>query len=622
MKNLTLLGLSLATGYVRAAVDYPHYLYRIGYQDAIIDAYDENDDLLLDEKGLPLKQNYLIDEANLFGSNTCVRVFEGANSISLWELPKELKNFPKEQTYGWIMYPGSNNCNAGKEENDPTRKEEYLSLEQGIFGWRRTTGLYSGGFPYPVSFRLWINPEIFNPSGVMAGTYPAFSLFGADKDIPSAPEVMNLDFARAEATEIDPNDPIAREYGARNMRIYQPEGVVDNIIAPLTRPRRGPGVTAETLANFRHYPKESYDIYDPRPPMEVFRPIYMLNRLSTDVAAGVITNANLDQVQLDAFFQAFLGPPIPGNQPVVYDWPNAQLRTYMLNLPGFETPIDPDTGEVAYVSPNGHTAEEALDIARIFEDPVNIWLASQDLYNDNDWGTETSAQVSAERWLYSVEEDAAANTERQVNQEPVSLQDEEAFGQEGGTTDIQPPPEFIYEEDVDQEIIEEGGQGEFEANGLEGKFPALSTLSGLVKEGHNLAQGGEVNPLDVSRQILVDELEEVEDDLRALSHVGVSQFLDQSGEEGQENAESQVVESPATGNILNQASENDVSFQSAVETPLIKEIDPLIWTPMTWTRFNKLRQKYPVTKGTLSRQSSISSIGPGGVKTSRDPGPE
>ncbi|KAK6533667.1 hypothetical protein TWF694_002600 [Orbilia ellipsospora] len=606
MRNLTLLGLSLATVYVRAAVDYPHYLYRIGYQDPIIEAYDENDDLLLDENGVPVKQDYLIDEANLFGSNTCVRVFEGANSISIWEVPKELQNFPRDQTYGWIMYPDSNNCNAGKDENDPTRQKAYISLEQGIYGWRQSTGFYSGGFPYPVSFRLWINPEIFNPSGIMAGTYPPFSSFGANKNIPSGPEVMDYDFARGEASDIDPNDPIAREYDSRNMRIYQPDDVVDNIIAPLTRLRRGPGVTAETLTNFRTYPKQYYNVYDPRPPAEVFRPIIVLNRLATDLTTGAIRNADIDPVQLGAFFEAFIGPPISHEHPLTYDWPNAQLRTYLRNLPGFSTPVDPDTGAIGYISPNGHTAQEVLNIAQVFGYLVNEWIDQQPDDVMADWGYETDAQANAEKWLYSMEENAV-NLGIQAHQQPVSLQDE-AFEQQEEVADLIPPPDFVYGENGDDEIIE-GAQDGFDENSLEAEIAPLAELSGLVREGQELVHNGDVSQQDISRHILMDDL----------SHVGVSQLLDQSGEEAQENTGSQVIDRPSTGNILNQPSDNDVSFQSAAENPFFQTVDPRLWSTMTLNRLNKLRQKYPINRG-LSRQSSISSIG--GMKTGRDPGPD
>ncbi|EPS42424.1 hypothetical protein H072_3636 [Dactylellina haptotyla CBS 200.50] len=626
MKNLKLLLLAINAANIHAAVEYPRYIYRVGYQEAIIQSYDANDEPLADSEGNLIKQDFIFDEANLFGANSCIRVFEGANSICLVEVPQELQNFPRDQTYGWIVYQGSNNCNAGKAEDDPTKQPEIaISLDQGQWHWRQEPN----GFPYPISFRLFINPEIFNPTGKGAGTSLPFSDVGLNKNLASGPsqEILDFEFLRPNYGSIPADHPVAREYGPRGMRIYQPDGVIDQSIAPKKRPRPGPGVTQQDIANFRPYPEQYYDIYDARPPTEVFRPIIVLNRLAADISTGTITNDELDPALLSAFLEAFVGAPISTQEPLRYNWPDRSLVNYLQKLPSFQVPTDPQTGNIGYLSQNGHTFEELMNIAPAFEEPMNEWLAAQDEDPMETWGNETPEQIAAERWLYRLEGSwHTAGTDSSLGNfdgaqiggsgDPVDVR-EAAFLEE------EIPDEFIFDENA-QGVAEDGGQGNILGQSLEEDL-------GLVQASNDQNSDNGERIIDTDNR----------QDFQAESQIGGdgSQLLDQLQADltfQGEDQGTQSLDNPDISNDFGQA--RDQSFQSMISgapndfvaNPFgaDQNYDPAVFSPYTFNRLNRLRKKFGGGQvqgqgqgtGQLSRQSSMSSIG--GVKQGRDIGPQ
>ncbi|KAF3910874.1 hypothetical protein ABW20_dc0106813 [Dactylellina cionopaga] len=408
MKSFNFLLWSVTAAFIQVEVQYPEFIYRVGYKEPIIEQYDENDQLVVDQNENPVKQDFIYDRANLFQAGSCIRVLSGADSIQISELPAEFRNFPPDQTYGWVMYPYSNSCNAEKLEGDTTKQEIALSLAQGRWGYRQNTGVYSQGFPYPVSFRLFINPEIINQPGQNYGISLPFTDVGANVQIPSrAPRLVpdDLEFARPATEWSQQTERILNRYRPFNMQIYQPnDEPINRMLPPMRRLDLGPDATQEELDNFQPYPKQYYPVFDGRPPAEVLRPIEMLNRLRDDVANEIIVESELDPVEVSAFLNAFIGPPLPGVIPPRYNWPGQLLIDYLNKLEGFQVPVDTDTGTQGFISPDGHTVLDIFNIASYFKAPMEAWLQLQDDFVMRDWGTETEAQAGAEQWLYNLEE--------------------------------------------------------------------------------------------------------------------------------------------------------------------------------------------------------------------------
>ncbi|KAF3917039.1 hypothetical protein ABW21_db0207040 [Orbilia brochopaga] len=327
----------------------------------------------------------------MFGGGSCIAPEPEADGIEIEQLPPEVI-FP-QSTYGWLMYPGSGACNNDKAQDDASRQELALSLDQGKYGWRQD---YGQTFPYPVSFRLF-QQELTPASDPLSRNTVSFSDVGKNRNIASAPPVLDYEFARPQF-ENDPNSDIAREYARRDWRIYYPDAVIDR----LQRPSRGNNP----------YPQPYYPVFTPEelanpPPAQLFRPINVLARLADDLATGELEQAALDPVELANFAGAFMGPPISEN-PVRYNWPDQLLIAQLRRLQGFVVPVDSSNAESAgtrnYYSANGHTLEEALAIAQVYAGAVNSWLETQDYSVMANLGLETPAQREAERWLYRQED--------------------------------------------------------------------------------------------------------------------------------------------------------------------------------------------------------------------------
>ncbi|KAK6336159.1 hypothetical protein TWF696_001724 [Orbilia brochopaga] len=396
MKNFRVFLFALAVARVYGQpLTFPNFLYRINYNEPIIQAYDDNGDPLIDFEGNPVFQDFLIGEAKLYGGGSCISPEPGANAIQIYQLPEGVI-FPVE-TYGWLMYPGSAACNADKGPEDP-KQELALSLNQARYGWRQT---YGQAFPWPVSFRLF-QEELTRLGGPGSGTTLDFSAVGSNLNIPSQPpelEIDDLSFAQPQF-EIDPDSDIAREYARRDWRIYIPEGRIDRLVPPL----RGD-------ENPRPYPNLYYPVYTPdtvKPPAsQLFRSFNVINRLAEDLVTGEIELSALNPVDLANFAGAFMGPPITSTQPRRYNWPDEALIAQLGRLEGFQVPVDnsnPQNPVVGYYSPNGHTLEEALAIAPVFVEAIRAWLETQDYSVMTNLGIETPAQRAAERWLYQQED--------------------------------------------------------------------------------------------------------------------------------------------------------------------------------------------------------------------------
>ncbi|KAJ6257514.1 hypothetical protein Dda_7299 [Drechslerella dactyloides] len=411
MKNLRSFLLALAVARAHAQpLTFPNYLYRLNYNEPIIQMYDEEGDPTLDGDGNPMFQDFLIAEAKLYGGGSCIAPEPGANAIQIQQLPPGV--IFAAETYGWLMYPGSSACNAEKGP-EAEKQEIAISLNQGKYGWRQS--VYDA-FPWPVSFRLF-QEELINLGPPGSGTSLPFSAVGADTSIASRPRptvIEDFSFALPQ-WEIDPNSDIAREYARRDWRLYVPEGRIDR----LQTPARGGGQDSRAYRDL-YYPVYTPDTVN-APPAQLFRPINVISRFADDLRLGELDLETLDPQDVDNFAGAFMGPPITNTAPLRYNWPDQDLITGLSRLSGFEVPADntdPQNPSVGYYSPQGHTLAEALAIAPILQEAVSIWLETQDYSVMTDLGVETPAQKAAERWLYQQEDiwkSPAESAEDQLN---------------------------------------------------------------------------------------------------------------------------------------------------------------------------------------------------------------
>ncbi|KAK6505761.1 hypothetical protein TWF481_007653 [Arthrobotrys musiformis] len=438
MKSRTTLTLVFATACVHAFTNYPEYKYRIGYEAETVEQYDPTTGDLITFEGdtgeeIAVLADYEYGYANLFGGHSCVSVYPGANSLSLEDIPEELERLVgadheagMNRLFGWVMYPNSNACNLDLRPEDPEGDRVALSLAQAKYGYTQNEDMPEfSGFPQvvgengrvqPPSFRLYVNPELWiPPPGVQSFIGPdlPFSAVGLNAAVPSEHiPTGEIDWPYSGGTELDPTDPIVRQYAPLGGTIYQPDERIDRIVAPQKRLRPGDLGFTGNPDDYVPYPG-FYSLVDPRIPMEVSRPINMLARLGDDLDSGIITLAELELVEpeVDAFAEAFMGPPLPTDPeaenlvPTRYDWPSLALLSYLNNLrsQGFAFPGDTQNPKDFY-TPGGNTLSEAISIAQSLNAGLQAWLEDQPADVLGDWGAETSPQVQAEKWLYSLEE--------------------------------------------------------------------------------------------------------------------------------------------------------------------------------------------------------------------------
>ncbi|KAK6335841.1 hypothetical protein TWF730_003216 [Orbilia blumenaviensis] len=419
-KSLLLTVTAVTTACVHAATVYPEYRCRIGYQAETLEQYDpKTGALLVDSDGNPVLTDYELLDVRLFGGASCVSAYPGANSLRLIDFPQELHDLigPDREVglnnlFGWVMYPGSNACNLDLAPDDPNRQQVVLSLDQARYGYTQTENIEEfSGFPETVSFRLFVNPALFSPEGVESFIDLPFSAVGKNSAIPRQhinSGEMDWSVIGGGKGELDPNNPVVRQYAPFGLQVIQPEGVTDRIAAPARRIRPGNPGHSENVNDYRPYP-DLYSFTDPRKPMEVFRSITMLARLGDDLDSGKISMSELEaqEEEVDAFAEAFMGLPLPPADPEAeylvptrYDWPPLSLLSYLNNLEGFVMPAP----AMSFYSRDGRTFSEAIGVAQTLNAAVEQWLEDQGPDVIGDWGVESSPQLRAEEWLYYVED--------------------------------------------------------------------------------------------------------------------------------------------------------------------------------------------------------------------------
>ncbi|KAF3193318.1 hypothetical protein TWF225_010080 [Orbilia oligospora] len=435
MKSLIPLFFAFTATYVQALTNYPEFQYRVGYIEPTIEQYNATDDtLMVDDEGNPVLADFEFQYANLYGGHSCISVFPGANSLSLIDIPLQLERLigpdrkvGMDRLFGWVMYPGSNACNLDLKEEDRGKAERVLlSLDQAKYGYAqinedqedfREFPLVPGrnGYDQPPSFRLFVNPELFNPGpGVESFIDLPFSSVGKNAAIPKERFKSNRadwsDVKIGDDDGLNPNNRVVRQYAPFGFAVTQPREEIDRIIAPKRRIRPGNPGYSNDINDYRPYP-DLYPMPDNRTPMEVFRPIIMLARLGDDLDSGRVTMEELELIEpeVDAFAEAFMGLPFstdPDTEhliPARYDWPPLSTLSYLSETPGLIVP-DLIPNLLNFYSENGHTLSEAIKIAQTLNANIGSWLEGQPANVLGDWGVESSPQLKAEKWLYDLEE--------------------------------------------------------------------------------------------------------------------------------------------------------------------------------------------------------------------------
>ncbi|KAK6504376.1 hypothetical protein TWF506_002577 [Arthrobotrys conoides] len=633
MKSLLPFCVIFIAANVQALTQYPQYQYRVGYKDPIIEQYDATGDtVLVDDRGIPVLADFEFQYANLFGGFSCISVFPGANSLSLVDIPAELDALVGEdrdvglrRLFGWVMYPGSSACGQDLSEEDELERggKIVLSLEQAKYGYTQTDpeSGYSGfpefvlenGRVLPPSFRLFVNPEKFDP-GVKSLIDLPFASVGLNSDVPREhiTTVLPDDYwsdLRGDCG-LDPNNRIVRQCAPFGGGVIAPEGVIDNIVPPKRRIRPGnPGYSSD-INDYKPYPG-LYPFPDYRKPMEVFRPINMLARLKDDLDSGLVTVQELEQrePELDAFAEAFMGLPFSTDPnveylvPTRYDWPPLSTLSYINQTLGLTGP-EVTQELLSLYAEEGHTLSQAIEIAQTLNVKIEKWLEGQPADILGDWGAESVPLLKAEQWLYDLEEGTWEDT-GSVNTIPeprdttrrqsAQLENAEArfdLGEDNGinppgaqngieqSVQYQPPPndqisDFVLDEGVVIEPAVQGNQRDFDLN-----FAERPDLSRAVNE-EQVANPGHIYS-NLGSRVLQDEgqlqsedpaVKEVINDI--INQVEAEQInpAEQLQNEGLNQDRIPAAREEAIEELRNEILDQSVLQQNPVQQNRIEEVD-------------------------------------------------